>query len=474
MLASTLIYLSFGVFIKDKRLVDCLLVSLSLPNLFLVIWTGSIAYQLTPLLVGQYSKGKLDLHFCRALLGRLLALIVILWLSLLLGRPLLIQILVPGFDQAKKDLVAGVLTWALFLVPLQLSISTFNSVYITINRNVFVAVSTLLGSIITVSLLFYFRADLNPITVVKCMIVGNLLTSGIFIFTYFRKYYVKKPGIEQNFGFPKIFKRIAVVIVMLTVSRSVGLIQNAFASQLSEGSIALLTYCNYFMSVIISVLITPILNIYYSRHCESWFNDDKESLFRSFKGGLLMIMIFVIITGSLLLICSDYLNLTIASATHRIDFSINTHVLWLLFFSTSCLLTSAFLGRLFYIADKFRVVNFIDLVNVIFYTGLTFFSSKYYGIEGIFISFSIYSLSTVIWYIVILKKKMAFNISIHFLLGHKNLLLALSCLLFFCAIIDYILYNALLKVIIGIGLVVIGGIFYILKKPRYKLNGYSD
>jgi hypothetical protein len=69
---------------------------------------------------------------------------------------------------------------------------------------------------------------------------------------------------------------------------------------------------------------------------------------------------------------------------------------------------------------------------------------------------------------------MAFNISIHFLLGHKNLLLALSCLLFFCAIIDYILYNALLKVIIGIGLVVIGGIFYILKKPRYKLNGYSD
>lgn len=463
MLASAFIYLSLSFFLKEKILIDCLLVALSIPSLFLVIWTGSTSYQLTPLLVSQYSGGRLDLGFCKALLYRLLLLIIIISLLLWILSPLITNLLVPGFSDEKMKTTKGLVAISIFLIPIQLTTSTFNSIYITLKRNIFVGFISLFGNILAISLLLIFKEILNPSRIIYCILIGNLTTLLIFIVDYAKNYH-KEKGIK-GYSFNGFFGKIIMIMMMLLISRSVTLIQNSFASEMKDGSIAFLTYTNYLINIVIAVLITPILNIYYTKHCESWLNNDKKSLFVTFESGFFTLMLIVLISASFLLLSYDFLHAKMTIIGHKINFEIDSNILGILFLSTSCLIISAFTGRLFYIAEKFRLVNFIDLLIVIFYTLITYFLAKYYGFIGIYISFFIYSLATVLSYLIILKKKLGFTISIKAISRNRNALINIVTLMVFSIVTKFIIDSALIKISVAVLVGFIGMyILYIQKK----------
>nr|WP_162988754.1 lipid II flippase MurJ [Pedobacter schmidteae] len=463
MLASAFIYLSLSFFLKEKILIDCLLVALSIPSLFLVIWTGSTSYQLTPLLVSQYINGKFNFSFCKALLYKLILIIIVLSFFLWTFSNMMIHILAPGFNEDKAEIARSLLGLSIFLVPVQLTISTFSSIYVTIKRNIFVGVISLMGSIVSIGLLLILKNGITPSIIISCILIGNMLTLVFFVFDYIKNYYVNENFVAYNFK--GLFGKIATVMIMLLVSRSVSLIQNSFASNMKDGSIALLTYTNYLTNIVITVLITPILNVYYTRHCESWINNNKKDLFLSFQNGILTILLLIFIAASFLLLSYDYLYGKLDIISHKINFNIDASIIKILFFSTSCLILSAFAGRLFYIAEKFRLVNFIDLLIVIIYTFITYFLSKYHGLIGIYFSFFIYSLITIISYLIILKKSVGFVMSIDFISENKWILLKVIFLLTVSIVTNFLTNAALIKIGVGV-LVSLCGVYllYLQKK----------
>ncbi len=466
MLASAFIYLSLSFFLKDKVLIDCLLVALSLPSLLLVIWTGSISYQLTPLLVSQYSKGELNYHFCRVLLARLFVVIIFLFVIMWLFRGSIIQLMVPGFSQEKLNLAKELIQLSILLTPLQLANSTLSSFFITLRRNIFAGVISLLGYLITITILILNKNAITPHLVIFGILTGNAITFLIFICEYFRKYYLSSQAEKTyDFNFLHFFKEIFIVICILAVSRSLNVIQNGFASHMKDGSITLLTYTSYITNVIITILITPILNIYYTRHCEWWSARQHDQLFLAFRKGIFVIFIMVLVSASFLFLSYDFLVEVIAMIGKQIDFAIDVNIFKLLFLSTSCLITSAFISRMFYVAGFLKFVNIIELFCVVAYVLFSYFLSKAYGIVGLYLSFFMYALLVMTLVFVFLKKKINFQFPFSFFVQYKKIVFTVAGLLISSIVMNLLIGNALLKAIFGIAFFVGGAItLYFFKR----------
>lgn len=472
MLTSTFIYFSVGFLLKDKQSVDCLLVALSIPSFLLVIWTGSISYQLTPLIISQNLEGKLNINFINALIIRLSIVIVVLSFFLWIFQSSITALLVPGFSIDKLQNTQKLIKYTILLTPIQLINSTLNSFFITLKWNILAGTVYLIGNTLTIVLLILVQNNLTPYTIIVCIALGNLLTLFGFSIIYCKKFHQKHISTYRvTFNFKGIFREFFFIILILIVSRSMGLIQNSFASSMKSGTITILTYTNYIVNALITILITPILNISYARQCEDWNANNKEKVFIFFRKSILLIITGSFLSMGFLFLAIDFLNEIILLLNIKLSYLVNVDFFKILLPYCSCLVISALIGRLFYIAGYFKTINFIDLICVIFYALFTIFLSKSYGLIGFFLSSLMYSLVLMILYFIVLKKSINFSISTIFYKSHTPFLVKITTILILSIVLSYYLSSTLIKFIIGAVLFSIG---FVRTYAFYKLLNKQD
>jgi O-antigen/teichoic acid export membrane protein len=467
-LTSLLIYFSASILIKDKSQLDCVFIALSIPSFLLIIWSGSISYQLTPIIVSQNKDSTINYVFIKTLAFKLLIYILILSTALWLAKDFLVTILAPGFESEKKEYVLELIKYSILLTPIQLLNSTFNSLFISLRRNIFASSTYLIGTVFTLILVYLFKENISSQMFIVFIITGNLLTFIRFSLMYYRKFIqVETNKVYEKINYNIIFKELFYISLILIFSRSIFLIQNAFASNMKNGTITLLTYSNYIVSLLISILVTPILNIFYSQNCEDWNKKQTVKLFANFKFGFILIILSSLLCISLLFYFKSFLNPIIKIYSAKLLFEFDINIILLLSLSISCLISAAFIGRLYYIAGLFRLINILDLIAVFIYVVCTYLSTKYLGFIGLYFSFFIYTFSIVATYCFFLTKKIGFNFQFETKL--KKVLYHFILLLIFSISINFIHISLIVKTLVGIIIFALG-IFKIFNFTNHELK----
>jgi putative peptidoglycan lipid II flippase len=459
---------------------DSLFIAMSIPLFINVILTSSVSFMLTPITI-HYKSLRVTKLFYNKVLTAIFFIVIIICFFLYLQGDNIIGLLAPGFGQEELKSTKKLLIYCLLMIPIQAISSIINSFWITIEKTLFPSLSLLLGNLITIFGIIYLGDKLNANSAIKTILLGYVLTFIVTTAYYIIHTYKNSNNHEENKPFENIklqlypFLRQAILLlILLLINRSANIFESRFASTLDVGTISNLRYAAYIVTFGVNAISTPVITVYYAELCKLW-NDkawDKISIF--FENGILTLslvssIIASICTLSISELLMFFLPMTKFTSTQLMILSsyIKISMITLILLSLS-----NFLGRVFYISNKFVLVALIDvlvLVSYIFFSKILVGSFEGYGLS---ISYCIYSICIFIAYLFVSKNSFNIEFSKIFWLKFSSIIL-INLVSFLLGYVAKNLLNTTGTTILGS---LIGSMFFfvslIILLIKFRLKSY--
>jgi hypothetical protein len=408
-ITNVLIILSFGNLFLIGNKSDAIFLSMVFPNFILLVWTSAIVNQITPFLV-QYKLDGFNMNcIFDQLLKKLFFVILFVFISSFAAKKIIITYINNGSEIRSGVSISEMLNITLFYIPLQLFSVTLSSYYITVEKNIFVIRSFLLGNIFTICLIVLTRNYLSTIYLAYIILFGYLLTAIIFLIDYI---FIKKNRKESSsirIPFKSFFKNGIVLLIISFFTKSIAVYYSIYLANLNGGNISFYNYYQYGNNFLIAIAINPLLNIFYSKHSVNIEKNENDTLIFYFKLMKFIFLTFTIVTGILLLLFPFIIQLIQFYFTNIV---LPKSIFVLILFSTLLLIFSALFGRILYLKKSVIVANLSDLISTIIFVVFLYFILPKYQLSSLIISFFILSLVNCIIPFLLLKYYIKFDFSI--------------------------------------------------------------
>lgn len=401
---------ALAFFFGTNEEVDAFFAASTLPQIFLAVVSTSLTNAFLPFFIEKKHENE---NFAWALASKFFIFLIsiLFFISLitsLLAQPL-IHFMNPGFSESTVHLAAS------FLPPLFLSFFFSGSSVLLISlhfahhRFFLPSISQLLNSLLTILFLFFLRSSLG----IKSLVLGTLIGS-ICQFIILWPIFLKKRQIslKAKIALTELNPLLRLLLPLLVASfiyRSNPFIERYFASQLGEGSIALLGYAGKIITALVILLSQGISTVTFPRLAEQATAGDEAKLNQTLNQTYRLLLFMLIPVTFFLLI---YRHEIVALLFERGQFSpmATTAVAGAIlayggYFFFGSLANPVV--NVFYSYKKTALTSVVGLSGFGLFVFLANFLSKKYNIIGVAAASSIQCLFTFSVFIYLLKKMIA-------------------------------------------------------------------
>lgn len=291
--ASSLISGILGLF-RDRLLAgrfgvansDIYFAAFRIPDLvYNILIAGGILVSFLPLFSEYFSKDKKRAwEMANYVLNAFLFLLLALSLIFFIIAPLLVDLIVPGFDSQKKIAVVA-LTRFLFLSPIFLGISNiFSGILHYFNKFLIYSLSPILYNIGIIFGILFFSPYFGIFGVGFGVILGAFLHMAIQIpfavnsgFRYSFVFDFKYPAIK------KIFKLMSPRILAITAQQANFVVITAIASTIAAGSVSIFNFSNNLQGFLIGVIGVSVATASFPSMVKIWTDKQPEQFGQYFS-----------------------------------------------------------------------------------------------------------------------------------------------------------------------------------------------
>lgn len=447
------------------------------PEFLLTFWiTGALSLSVVPVLSGYITQGKSDQAYrsLNAILSLLAVVVVILEILAFIFMPQLALLVAPGFGSAEHATIAQY-SRLLLIAALGFTLSgVWGSALVSNRQFIGFAASPILYNLGIIFGIVFLSSQFGITGVVYGAVGGALLHALVRFPELWRAGYrprvvwdLKDQGLRQ--------------ILKLTWPRMGGLfifegnmwLYNALASWLSSGSVAMFNFARNFQSVPVSLfgisLATaafPVLSAHFSAHKEqeflrTWAQTFARILFFTLPSALGLMLLSRSIIATFLEAGRFTANDTALTAV-----ALSTFAWAVVFESLVHILARTFYARKDMVTPM-KIVLVATGVNVV----ASILLSRWIGVAGLTLSFSIMSAVQVLLLLFFLKRRIGNlqpDVLLPFLL---KLTIACVCMVGVLVVWKWFISHPPLELLGGVGLggVVFLGVAWWLRMPEVRL-----
>ena len=432
----------FGV----SRITDAYLISLIVPEFFILLFGTSVGLSLTTLLSEYITKGneKQGWELANIILILSLALFSLAAIIIFLLSPILSSLLAPGFDIESKALVTKLSRIALGYMVFAGLTSVTRGVLHSYRRFIIPAINPGLLQIVTVIFVLLWSKNFHILSVNMGLFFGALFCFVLQLFSLRNKVLEFKFRLKWNLYLPELKKTISSIypLVLYSIIFQVNTsVDRIVASTLKTGSVAALDFAyriNWmFLPVLAGALFTVALPVF----SEQVVLKDWEGLKEILSLGVRLLNFLIMpISIFMIFMAQPIIRLIFergAFDTHATHFTSQALIMYSLgmvpftmFQITSCALIA--LGESRSIAKLSFIIVLLNLV-------LDLILSRYLGHMGIALGTSLVSIFGFWFYMRALQRKVSI-ISIRDVLGSIIKIFFVSLII---ALMGLLIYNLL-------------------------------
>lgn len=286
-----------------SRELDIYYAAFKMPDLVVsLLISGGIIASFLPVFSEQYAKSKKEAwDLTNNALNVFLIFSIILCFGLFLLAPFLINLIVPGFSPASKEITVH-LARIMFLSPILFGISNiFSSVLQYFNRFVFYAIAPIFYNLSIILSIIFFLPRFGLVGLAYGVIMGAFLHCLVQLIPSFKCGFSFKP--RFNLFSPQIKKIFALMVprtISATASKLNIIVITAIASMLGPGTIAIFTLSDNLRSLPIGIIGGSFAIASYSFFARSVANGKKEEFLRNFSSAIRQTIFIILPLGFLL------------------------------------------------------------------------------------------------------------------------------------------------------------------------------
>jgi putative peptidoglycan lipid II flippase len=210
------------------------------------------------------------------------------------------------------------------------------------------------------------------------------------------------------------------------------IISRNIASHLAPGSIALLTYAEKFISIILQIAVSPAAKVFYSKVSEliaenNWL-DIRELFERVTRANAVLVFFF---SAGIIPFFVPLLNiLFLGSKFTAHDISTIFQLVLIMLLYLAILSYETYLVQIVYAEKKANIVGFNNAAGVIVFSVSAYILTKLHGIYGIAASIIISQLVVCCLYYIFINKQLDTSIAKFIINSGKGLIISLSFVIF--------------------------------------------
>ena len=386
---------------------DCLFVSLTIVGFF-----GILNSFFTALLLPVFNEIRTqneseaiefsDVVFKWSLLSGILG-----WIIVIKFSPSIIKLFASGFDDRSVELSSGILR-VLFIGYIFNGLVT--SVGVVLNAFYFFsmpAIAGLLSPLFNIAAVFVLIPEYGIKGVAISYVLSNVFQTIILMPYLFHKTKWRPTLSLYHIKLPDLLKQSAKAVIGGFIWNLRDVISRNIASHLGSGIIALLSYAEKIISILLQVVVTPISGVFYSRVsefiAESKWDKVKRLLNKTLRVNIAIaffvsaaVIVFIKPALSILFLGSRFS----AEGIDMIFYLLIIELLYLMVISFETLLV-----KIVYSMKLINIMTFNAAIGVIAYYALSVYLSKKIGIYGLAASMSLTQLLVCGLYIYFLNKQ---------------------------------------------------------------------
>ncbi len=288
-----------------SRELDIYYAAFKMPDLVVsLLISGGIIASFLPVFSEQYAKNKKEAwDLTNNALNVFLILSIILCFGLFLLSPALINLIVPGFSPANRQITVH-LARIMFLSPILFGISNiFSSVLQYFNRFVFYAIAPIFYNLSIIFSIIFFLPRFGLVGLAYGVIMGAFLHCLIQLIPSFKCGFSFSP--RFNLFSPQIKKIFALMLprtISATASKLNIIVITAIGSMLGPGTIAIFTLSDNLRSLPIGIIGGSFAIASYSFFARSVANGKKEEFLGNLSSAIRQTIFIILPLGFLLFV----------------------------------------------------------------------------------------------------------------------------------------------------------------------------
>jgi len=295
----------FASFFGAGQLRDIYVAAFRLPDLiFTLLVTGGVSAGFIPIFTRLWhKKNNQAWELTNSVLNALLISLGVLSLILLISAPIIMPLIVPGFNAEQTKIVIN-LTRLLLLQPILLGISSvFSGVLHSFKRFVIVAIAPLLYNLGIIAGILFFYNWFGVYGLVMGVLLGAFLHMIIQLPSIIHAGFSYKPVLNfHNYGLKKLLKLMPSRSLSLLVFQINIFVITIIASTLGEGKIAVFNYADILRSFPLAVFGLAFAVGAFPSFAEFIAKNKKKKFIHSLINTLRQILFFLIPTSILLIV----------------------------------------------------------------------------------------------------------------------------------------------------------------------------
>lgn len=275
---------------------DAFFASTTLPQLLLLILTGTMHYAIIPII----AKNKTDYRTFSALFNFLFLIFGFISLLIWLFSDQIIYLINSGFDPATHDLTVKLLRIQVWSIAFAAINGFFIALHYAHNRFILAGIAPLAGTIINFILMVLTFSRLNIASaavgkvadvLVQCLLLGNI---------FFKQYHFS----SWNFDHPdinRILVRMTPLILGSAYNKTDALVDRFLASYLPMGTITYLGLANRFILAMVAIVVNGIVTPLFPKMVEI-YQHKKQDYWSLIRRNMYVLSIILTLIGIIFLV----------------------------------------------------------------------------------------------------------------------------------------------------------------------------
>jgi len=385
----------------------------------------------------------------------------------------------PQFQGAAQVLLVRLLKILVLSIVFQ-SVSTILAIFYNSRSKFFVsALNPVINTTAIIVLVFFYNQEYGIVSIAFGTVIGNFLNVVLMLPQV--SYLLRKPY-SLSFSDPKlksVFRVIGLLLLTNVVIRLTPVLERIIAAGLSRGSISYLGYANQITLILITLTSSSIATTIFPVLSSAWSENNFPKLRATFVSSIRILLLLSIPVVSVFLISGTSLvKITFERGKFGPEATLavaNAGRYLMGFFLFGSLGNIVF--KIFYIANRSKLVVLISLVEIIAYLLLTYLLVPHYKYLGLAIALSASAGINIIlaFFFLVKNLKVTSFRDIRAILTEFGLLFGLHLVLMYLAKVlyqglenDYIC--ALLEILTGNLLFILISVYIIKNKELNELT----
>ena len=389
----------YGLIFKNVNDKDLFFSFLSLTGFLQIVYVGSFVTPIVPF-VHKHNSTNVFLLKTSLILLIYICILTVIWFSF---YPVISNIYSINVEN-NVNLIKNTFMIVLTLSITQFFVAWMSALILLRKGTIRSLVNMLIPQILSLFLIscYYFeRGNLTSYDVFLTLVI-SYSSYLLYLSFRFRRVIIEGIGLissKADISLKIFLKQGTVLLLLLLLARSNIFVQNSFVFGLGIGFSTVFFYFTYFVNIVLSIFVSPIMTLLYNSHCECWASNHRKRV-------LLFYRVFsnIIVLACFSCISLFYIVIKISIIYFKVDFHVESYIYLTSSFYVINILLVAILSRLLYISSRLRLANMIDLIANIFLISSLFFFNTILDLKLFMVISFVYSIILGVFTISVLMK----------------------------------------------------------------------